>query len=120
MPFKYIPGSLQLVLKTDPRADAYTKRKAVEITEAAKADFIRQQRKDNEWRISETTPPKYIGSFGVRKVATDNGVRYDAYNDDPAVIWIEYGAHAGGETPVLRYKPLTHGLEFVAGMEAAT
>lgn len=116
--FKPIPGAFTAILKTDPRADAVTKAAAEKIIAAAKADFQRQQRHDNEWRLSETTPPKYEESFGVRKVSSDHGVKYEAYNDDPGATMVEYGAMAGGQTPVLRYKPLTHGLEIVAGMEA--
>jgi hypothetical protein len=112
---KVYPGALDAILKTDPRADAYVRSRADAIIAAAATDFIRQQRPDNEWRTSETTPPKYINSFGVRKLQRARGLLYQAYNDDPAAVWVEYGAQAGGHTFVLRYKPLTHGLEVVGG-----
>lgn len=115
--FKYYPGAIELIVKTDPRASALVEAKAVEVMEAAKLDFDRQQRHDNEWRLSETTPPKYIESFGVREVENPDGVSFQAYNDDPAAHLVEYGAHAGGRTPVLRYHPLLHGLEEVGGTQ---
>ena len=111
---KIYPGALNTILQTDPRADAYVKSRARLITLAAAADFERQQVQRNEWRISETTPPKYIKSFGLRKIHRAIGLLWQAYNDDPAAMWVEYGAQAGGVTYVLRYKPLTHGLDIVA------
>lgn len=107
------PGALEKILKTDPRAAALVRGKANEVVAFAKIDFERQQRHDNESRTSEFTPPKYIESFGVRRVESDKGVKYEAYNDDPGATLVEYGAHAGGDTFVLRYKPLTHGLNSI-------
>lgn len=116
--FKPVPGAFTAILKTDPRADLVTKAAAEKIVAAALADFNRQERHDNEWRTSEFTPPKYAESFGIRRVHSEHGVKYEAYNDDPGAILVEYGAHAGGRTFVLRYKPLTHGLEITGTAEA--
>jgi hypothetical protein len=87
--------------------DQVVKRHAVAIAERAKVVFQSIERKDNEWRISETTPPDYAKSFKVFKLRQ---ARYIVANTDPAAIWVEYGAHAGGRTYVLGYKPLTKGL----------
>lgn len=105
-------SKLEAVVATDPRMDSYANRISNEIITVAKATFESRQRKDNEWRLSETTPPKYLASFYKRKIG---GVRWHVGNSDPAAVWVEYGAHAGGETRVLGYRPLTTGLTTVAG-----
>jgi hypothetical protein len=32
-------------------------------------------------------------------------------NTDPKANWVEFGAHAGGKTPVLNYRPLTTAMD---------
>lgn len=100
-------GKLNVLLDTDPRMQAYADAIGEQIIQTARTHFELIQRKDNEWRLSETTPPKYLASFYKRKVG---GVRWRIGNNDPAAVWVEYGAHAGGETFVLAYRPLTTGL----------
>jgi len=107
------PGAIEEIVRTSPVAEAMVKGAAEAIVAAAKADFLRQQRADNEWRTSEFTPPKYFNSFGVRKINHARKLVYQAYNNDPGAMLVEYGAHAGGVTFVLRYKPLTHATEIV-------
>jgi hypothetical protein len=109
------PGALDAILATDPRADELVKSKAVEVMEAAKAVFLARQRSDNEERKSEFTPPKYISSFEVNKISRLRGLAWEVRNTDPGATLVEYGAQAGGRTYVLRYKPLTVGLEIVGG-----
>lgn len=94
--------------------DQLLSRTAHRIVEAAKADFLRQNRGDNELRTSETTPPKYMASFYVEKFKTGE---WRAGNKDPAWKMVEFGAHAGGNPNnfVLRYRPLGHALDIVAG-----
>lgn len=53
----------------------------------------------------EDTPPiEYPEHFGFRRIRRDliRGVQF--YNDDPTAEWVEFGAHAGGKTPVLKYR----------------
>ncbi len=92
----------------------YARGKAIEVTEVAKSVFNRRQRRDNEDRTSETTPPKYVESFYVER----RGNFWVAGNEDPAALWVEFGAHAGGETPVLKYRPITTAIEILAADEA--
>jgi hypothetical protein len=92
---------------SSPGCDAVVRAHAIRIMERAKLAFYSVQRKDNEFRLSETSPPDYIKSFKVYKV---RAARYIVANTDPAAIWVEYGAHAGGRTFVLGYRPLTKGL----------
>lgn len=108
------PEKLWLVLHTDPRMDAYGHFVATEIKDAAIAVFSGSQRWDNEWRLSETTPPKYIKSFKIRKLKRIRGLAWKVVNEDPGAVWVEFGAHAGGETFVLRYRPLGRAIDIVA------
>lgn len=109
------PVLFRKVVMTSPRLNLMLRSRAAEIVHVAKGIFMAEQRKDNEFRTSETTPPKYIGSFKLRRVLkARNGYAWHAVNDDPAWSWVEYGAHAGGETFVLKYRPLSRGLDVVA------
>lgn len=108
------PGAIDRIIATDPRAENYVRSCAMRVMEASKAVFIAQNRTDNEWRTSETTPPKYIASFRLRKIRRVMGQEWHVVNDDPAWNMVEYGARAGGKTFVLRYRPLGRGLD-IAG-----
>lgn len=109
--------ALRRIIETDPRAAALVRRKAIEVVEAAKAVFDISQRWDNESETSQNTPPKYRESFYVERM-NQPGVVYHAGNSDPGWNMVEYGAHAGGKTFVLRYRPLARGLDIVAARHA--
>lgn len=110
------PAALQKIIETDPRCSEFVKHKAQMIVDAAKAVFNAQQRHDNEERTSENTPPKYIESFFLRKVRRPKGFSWQAVNGDPGWHFVEYGAHAGGQTFVLRYRPLGRALDIVGSV----
>lgn len=59
------------------------------------------------WRPSNTSPPKYVEVFVIRKV----GMNYRLVNRDPGANWVEWGAHAGGVTPILKYAPMRTALD---------
>lgn len=110
------PGAFRKILDTSPQLDGMLHARALEILEEAKRIFNIQQRHDNEWRTSETTPPKYIQSFRLRRVRNLRaGPGYRVINDDPGALWVEFGAHAGGKTFVLKYRPLGRALTIVGG-----
>lgn len=88
---------------------AYAESRAEVLKSAAEGVFNTEEHKHNQWRTSETTPPKYLQSWKIER----DGNNVYLINEDPAAMWVEFGAHAGGETPVLRYKPLTRALEIV-------
>ncbi len=115
--FTYRPGSIERVLETDPRAATYMAAKCEEVVEVAKAIFLKAQRSDNEGRTSEYTPPKYINSFRTERLRRVRGLAWIIRNTDPGATLVEYGAHAGGTTFVLRYKPMTRAMEIVGGVE---
>lgn len=57
----------------------------------------------------EDTPPiLYSAHFGIRVVARALVEAIQVYNDDPTAEWVEFGAHAGGKTRVLRYRIFGH------------
>lgn len=89
---------------------SYAVSRAEALKDAAEAVFKAQEETHNQGRTSETTPPKYLRSWKIEREGDDVFLT----NEDPAAMWVEFGAHAGGETPVLRYKPLTRALEIVA------
>lgn len=53
----------------------------------------------------ESTPPSlYPEHFGIRKTRRALVKAIQVYNDDRTAEWVEFGAHAGGTTPVLKYR----------------
>jgi hypothetical protein len=100
-------SKLHLVADKSPELERLTRKHAREIMDKAKAVFLARQVASNEWRTSATTPPKYIRSFRIEKFQKKlSGYAWIVRNVDPASSWVEYGAHAGGRTLVLRYYPL--------------
>ncbi len=115
------PGAFDRIIRTDPRTELMCRAAAADVIDQAKHVFELAQRHDNEARTSEFTPPKYALSFRLRKIrAAKHGFAWQATNDDPGAMLVEYGAHAGGRTFVLRYKPLTRGLDIVATKNAGS
>lgn len=99
---------------TSPDYRVYVERVANEIENEAQRVFRARENKTNQGRTSETTPPKYLESFTTEW----RGQTLFLINEDPAANWVEFGAHAGGKTPVLKYRPLGTALEIVANREA--
>lgn len=106
------PGIGHEILARSPEAERYAYRIARRIKDDAMAIFEIHNRKDNEWRVSKVTPPKYISSF--RMEWHRSTLTYRVSNVDPGWKWVEYGAHAGGKTFILRYRPLGRALDLAA------
>lgn len=109
--FNIDPAALRAIADQSPILDEMVAAVARKGVRFAKEAFEAVQRQDNEWRLSETTPPKYLGSFFTRRIK--NGV-HQYGNDDSAWVWVEYGAHAGGRTEVLDYRPLGRSIDRLA------
>lgn len=95
--------------------DDYIQDKAQDINKLAATIFTAEEVKTNEERTSETTPPKYLASFRTKRNSLP-GAQYSwiAYNDDPAALWVEVGAHAGkARTRVLKYRPYGRALDLL-------
>lgn len=115
MPMVNMDGSkLEEMMWESRKLNDLLQDKAQEINEGAAIVFIAEELKNNEFRVSETTPPKYLLSFSTRRKLLNNG-RYAwlAYNDDPAAVWVETGAHAGGKNFVLKYRPYGRALDIL-------
>lgn len=107
-------AALRSVANDSRPLNVMVSRKAHDINRAAATAFRTRQIISNEMDMSQTTPPKYIREFRVRKIQRAKSYSWIALNEDPAAEWVEYGAHAGGRTLVLRYRPYTIALEKVA------
>lgn len=108
------PGAFDRIINTSPRADALVKSKAEAVIKAAIGIFDAQQKLGNELDLSENSPPRYRQSFRLQKTRRKARLAWQAVNVDPGWNLVEYGAHAGGKTFVLRYRPLGRGLDAVA------
>lgn len=98
------------VIARSEGVQAFTFRKCEEIKVRAQEIFGRQVK-----HTHPITYPAYKYSFFIRKVATRKDlVQFIVGNQDPAAVMVEFGALAGGVTPVLAYHPLGRALD---GME---
>jgi hypothetical protein len=91
------PGAVEIMLNK-PELQAILHVKAEEFVTIARGIFEGHSQHD-------PFPPVYYStSFKVRGVRDGlvRGVRI--LNSDPTAVWVEFGAHAGGKTPVLRYR----------------
>lgn len=99
---------LMNVAERSPKMEAYTRKRLRLLKAAAIQHYL--SRAKNEGRVSETSPPRYVRSF---RIAGSRG-KWVLWNDDPGALWVEFGAHAGGVTEVLKYSPLRHAIDIVA------
>jgi len=51
-------------------------------------------------------PPRYNESWSIKDVHHFMVEAIQVYNSDPTAEWVEFGAHAGGTTRVLKYRVL--------------
>src|SRR6476659_6740975 len=90
------PVAMRRVVRESLKLDQITRRQADGIRDHALAVFAARQRMDNEWRLSVTTPPKYVLSFVVSKITKQDGTyAWEVRNFDPGAQFVEFGAHAG-------------------------
>lgn len=99
---------LMAVAAGSPRYDAYAISRLEAIEAEAKRIF--RMRRKGPFRRSATSPPRYENSFTKKKIGRD----WWLINTDPGAMWVEFGAHAGGKTLVLKYRPLGLGLDSIA------
>lgn len=90
----------QLKILNSVKVEAALLDKGYEAIVLAKSIFAAHSR-------HESTPPTlYAQSFKLRRVRRGLARAVQVYNDDPTAEWVEFGAHAGGKTPVLKYRIL--------------
>lgn len=90
-----------------PEARAYLEAKGAEFISVAEDLFAVSSKHE------DTPPVLYPASFFVEQ--TSDGVRVG--NNDRTAEWVEFGAHADGKTPVLRYRILGRTLDVLESRE---
>lgn len=91
----------------DPEVRAYLEAKAAEFVGVAEGIFAASSKHE------DTPPVLYPASFFIDQ--TSDGVRVG--NNDRTAEWVEFGAHADGKTPVLRYRVLGRTLDVLESRE---
>ena len=108
------PAKIEEAMWASTGTAEYLEDIARRINEAAAAVFTAEEVKTNEERLSATTPPKYLDSFKVVRAEVPGGrFSFLALNDDPGALWVEVGAHAGGRTRVLKYRPYGRAMDAI-------
>lgn len=92
-------------IANEPQTQARLFGLAHELKARAIKVYVRQVRHPN------TEAPYYISSFHIVPVRGKDIKGFRFSNTDPTWLWIEFGAHAGGKTKILRYKPITTALQ---------
>lgn len=57
--------------------------------------------------------PEYNESWGIRRVYHFLIKSIEVYNSDVTAEWVEYGAHAGGKTRILKYRVMGRTADFL-------
>lgn len=101
-----VDGKKMLTITDGPKYSKYAKEQAGKLRGYA-IDIYHAREKGGPWRPSNTSPPKYVESFVIRKV----GRNWRLVNEDPGAVWVEFGAHAGGVAPILKYAVMRTALD---------
>jgi hypothetical protein len=104
---KVTHAAFESFLKRSPEVDQTTKKVAEKIMRKAREIFINEVR-----HTHPVTPPPYAESFKLQRIRRG---KWRVVNTDPAALWVEFGAHAGGVTMVLGYRPLGRAVDAVQG-----
>lgn len=76
-------------IKALPGVQAELHKEAVQLNALARSVFMARVK-----HLQPVTPPPYAGQFKIRRVRHEDGsLAYEAYNDDPAAFWVEFGAY---------------------------
>ena len=94
------------VINTTGKYERYARAQLLKIKEYAIQTYLEKEA-GGPWRPSNTSPPKYVESFVIRKVK----MNFRLVNRDPGANWVEWGAHAGGVAPILKYAPMRTALD---------
>lgn len=99
-----------------PRYHRNASRKLTQMRARAIQIFESQVKTAPEnWRSSETSPPRYAASFRIER----RGAKWILKNIDPGALWVEFGALAGGTTPVLKYRVFAKTVDSMIGGKSA-
>lgn len=100
------------VINTTGKYERYARGQLETLKELAIETYLERERA-GPWRPSGTSPPRYVESFVIRKVK----LNFRLVNKDPGANWVEWGAHAGGVTPILKYAPMRTALDRLEAQE---
>lgn len=113
---RIIPHAGEKILKDSPKAEAYILKVTRRLKDHAIAIFLSSSKHTND-----TIPEGFEGHRSIERYISQFRVTYHReqlkatlYNEDAGWSLIEYGAHAGGKTFVLRYRPMGRALEMLA------
>lgn len=84
-------------------------RDADKLIEKARFIYLRRAKHPN------TVAPFYASSFSKKMTQLKKMKGWRVSNTDPTWIWIEFGAHAGGRTPILKYRPMGRAIDEMSG-----
>jgi len=79
-----------------------------EMIVVAKGVFSSRAQGDSE------PPVFYYDSFGIRHVRFLGKRGIEVFNSDRTAEWVEFGAHAGGETRILKYRVFGLAMDIMA------
>lgn len=68
------------------------------FVEIARSEFLSRSKHE------DTPPVEYATSFEVEQAEKDGVAAVTVANTDRTAEWVEFGSHAGGKTPVLKYR----------------
>lgn len=105
--FKVNQSAIEKIIRSSPQYKEMSRKIAQRILETAKAIYVSQSKGRGE------PPHFYAESF--RLEWNPETLAWRVINDDPVWMWVEYGAHAGGKTAVLKYRPLGRALDVIVG-----
>ncbi|WP_143194179.1 hypothetical protein [Micromonospora sp. CB01531] len=94
------------IINTTGKYEKYAKGQLRRLREIA-IEIYHDREVGGPWRKSNTSPPKYVEVFVIRKY----GMNYRLVNRDPGAQWVEWGAHAGGKVAILKYAPMRTALD---------
>lgn len=111
-----IDGRKMLTITDGPKYADVAKKQAGQLKVLA-IQVYKERFKNGPWRTSNTSPPKYVEVFTIRKI----GRNWRLVNEDPGAVWVEWGAHPGGNPDVfiLKYAPMRTALDRLEGRERA-
>lgn len=107
--FRFNEDLLLKYAATRSTYDKYVEKKCDDFIEEAKRVFALRSKGQSDPRSSQ----RYIESFKSHKI----GLTWVVINNDDQAAWVEFGAHAGGKTLVLKYRPMGIAMDILAAKE---
>jgi len=88
----------ELEMMNSPKVQAAVHLKGEQFINIAREVFEAHSRHDAD------PPVLYPASFTLENALKGVVRSVEVWNHDPTAEWVEFGSHAGGESPILRYR----------------